>query len=790
MEASSSLPPHPMQRTAATAQTENQRLRRLLDGKARFDSGDFAGAQAIAEQATLAAPGDQDAWHLLGVALARQGALDRSASCLQRAIALAPGIADFHLHLGNVELERQRLAAAIGCYQRAAALDPQSERPRRALALACERQLDAGIEHQRAGRRDEARACYESVLTGQPARADALHLLGLLAYATGDLAAALQRVDAALRVAPNASAFHESRGIILLAGDRIGDAQESFAAALRLQPKSASHLFNAALAQRRRRDDAAAEASIRAAIASEPNHLEARTLLAELYCDMRRLDEADREIASVLALAPERAAAHALRGRVCRERGHHRDALLALQRALSLDASLGAAHNLLGQVLKDQGRAAEAIDAYRHAVELDPQNPVIGSNLLFALNYATDIAPDTVFAEHRAWPTRHGPAAPPPALPPSPPLDPGRRLKIGFVSADLCAHAVASFLEPLLAARDRAALEVCCYANNASSDAVSTRLAALADSWHRIAGRTDDEVAARIRADGIDILVDLSGHTRGNRMPLFARRVAAIQVTWIGYPNTTGLATMDYRLTDCWADPPGLTESLHSETLFRLPGGFLCFAPQREAPPVAPSPALASGRITFASFNNLAKVNAELIGRWAAILHAVPGSRMLLKAKPLADPGTRALVATAFSRHAVPPERLELVGWVDGTQHHLEHYARVDIALDTFPYHGTTTTCEALWMGVPVITWAGEVHAARVGVSLLHSIGHPELVATSGDDYVATAVALARDVERLRRLRAELRPTVAASALTDTARIASEVEAAFRRMWRRRLRPA
>ena len=405
------------------------------------------------------------------------------------------------------------------------------------------------------------------------------------------------------------------------------------------------------------------------------------------------------------------------------------------------------------------------------------------SNLLFALNYQEAASAADVFAQHLAWAARHGGTLPRVTTNPQP-SDTERTLRVGYVSADLRSHSVAYFLEPLLEARDRAAIHVTCYSNSTGGGATTDRLRALSDAWRVIADKDDAEAEALIRADQIDILVDLSGHTRGNRLPLFARRVAPIQVSYLGYPNTTGLATMDYRLTDAWADPVGLTEGLYTEVLVRLDGGFLCYRPPNDSPPVAGPPVLATGYITFGSFNNLAKVNAALIARWAAILGHVPGSRLILKSRPLADPGIRDFILTLSARNGITPDRIEFSGWADDTRSHLARYADVDIALDTFPYHGTTTTCEALWMGVPVITCGGQVHASRVGVSLLSAIGLADLVAPSMDSYVMTAINLAQDIPRLGNLRAELRPRMAAGAITDSARIARSVESAYRAMWR------
>jgi predicted O-linked N-acetylglucosamine transferase (SPINDLY family) len=278
--------------------------------------------------------------------------------------------------------------------------------------------------------------------------------------------------------------------------------------------------------------------------------------------------------------------------------------------------------------------------------------------------------------------------------------------------------------------------------------------------------------------------VDLAGHTRGNRLPLFALKPAPVQVTWLGYPNTTGLREMDYRLTDAWADPPGVSDELHTESLVRLPHGFLCYKPLDDAPDVAAVPAIANGHVTFGCFNNSAKVNEKVLDAWCGILNDLPESRLLLKSRQLHGQGLHERFRDAFARRGVDPDRVEMLGRVNSTIEHLALYGRVDIALDTFPYNGTTTTCEALWMGVPVVALAGDRHAGRVGVSLLRGVGLDELVAASPEEYRRLATELAGDRDRLEAYRSTLRTRMQKAPLTDAAGFARDIEAAYRDMWR------
>ena len=307
-----------------------------------------------------------------------------------------------------------------------------------------------------------------------------------------------------------------------------------------------------------------------------------------------------------------------------------------------------------------------------------------------------------------------------------------RRLKIGYVSPDFCQHSVAYFIEPLLRAHERQAVEVFCYADVTRPDSVTARLRGYADHWLITVGRSDDELAERILTDSIDILVDLAGYTSKNRLGVFARKAAPVQVSWLGYPNTTGLAAMDYRLVDAVTDPVGEADAWASETLVRVDGGFLCYGSGKDVPKPTVPPCLTSRTVTFGSFNNPAKLSDATLDTWARLLERLPKTRLLLKGKPLGDAATRSFFLSRLAERGVAPERVELVAWLSNEAMHLALYDRVDIALDPFPYNGTATTCEALWMGVPVVTLLGDRHAGRVGASLLTQVGFTDWIAGSG----------------------------------------------------------
>jgi len=358
-------------------------------------------------------------------------------------------------------------------------------------------------------------------------------------------------------------------------------------------------------------------------------------------------------------------------------------------------------------------------------------------------------------------------------------------MNIGYLSPDFKRHSVACFIEPLLAAHDRSRFKIFGYSGVSNSDPVTERIKGLCEEWRDVSRLGDDWIADRTRADRIDILVDLAGHTGEGRPLLFAHKLAPVQVTWLGYPNTTGIAAIDYRLSDAVADPEGAADRFHVEKLVRLPGGFLCYAPAPEAPAVAELPLLGSGHVTFGCFNNLAKLTPAMVALWAQLLVALPGARLHLKSFGLAAESARRSLLQQFADRGIGAERLELAAPVESLAAHLAKYQGIDIALDVYPYNGVATTCEALWMGVPVITLAGPTHVSRVGASLLHSVGLAELVAGSAEEYLQKALELARNDDRLGALRRTMRDRLRASPLLDARRFAGALENAYREMWDR-----
>jgi tetratricopeptide (TPR) repeat protein len=570
----------------------------------------------------------------------------------------------------------------------------------------------------------------------------------------------------------------------LIQAGRDADAMAALKAILADDPRHAPTLRRMAWMHHKNGDNAEAARMLAASFEREPDNPEAHYNLGLVFAALGRTKEAEESYRRGLALKPNSVDGHNNLGVLLESVGRYDEAEACYRAAIAMAPAVPHLHNNLGVLLKESGRLAESLAVHRHTVGLDPRLPAGRSNLLYTLNYDETVSPQALYAEHLAWGNSEGARFPTAGARFANSPEPDRRLRIGYVSGDFRHHSVAFFFGPLLEAHDRAGVEVFLYPNDTRADATTARLKARADHWVPIHQLSDELAAARIREDAIDILVDLSGHTSHNRMMLFARKPAPLAVTWLGYPNTTGLTAIDYRLTDAVTDPPGEADALHSERLVRLAPGFLCYRAPDDAGPVAPLPARAAGHVTFGSFNNVAKLSPATIALWARLLREVADARLLLKASQFKDRGTRERVAAAFAAAGVAAERLTILPPQQTTAGHLAEYARVDIALDPLAYNGTATTCEALWMGVPVVTLRGDRHAARVGASLLTAVGLERLIAPSADAYVATAVGLARDLAGLAALRAGLRERMRASPLTDGAGFGRTVEAAYRTMWR------
>ena len=482
------------------------------------------------------------------------------------------------------------------------------------------------------------------------------------------------------------------------------------------------------------------------------------------------------------------AQAYALEGRRLMATHQYSQGAWAYENAMELGDTRAAVLSNLGIAYGLCGEYARSVQCFRKAIEAQPAFLPARSNLLLALQYSAALPPEDVAAEHRrqgqAWEHAATDASPQPSRTRVPVRGrTGRILRIGYVSSDFRRHPVSRFIEPILLQHDRMKFETFCYYSAPFADAVTRRLQRAAGHWRTIAQMDDREAARLIRADRCDILIDLNGHTHGNRLGVFALRPAPVQATYLGYPGTTGLASIQYRITDATCDPSGITDRLHTEKLVRLEGCFLCYRPSPGSPRPERLPSDVTGHFTFGCFNHHPKLSPETIALWAEILRQARETRLLLKSRSLSDAGVADATRGLFRMHGVALERLELRGYVASERAHLATYKEVDLALDPFPYNGTTTTCEALWMGTPVVSLEGAVQVSRVGASLLRAAGLEGLVAASETDYLRTAVMLASDGERIRRMRTGLREQMARSALCDATGFTRRLEAALRRMW-------
>jgi predicted O-linked N-acetylglucosamine transferase (SPINDLY family) len=463
-----------------------------------------------------------------------------------------------------------------------------------------------------------------------------------------------------------------------------------------------------------------------------------------------------------------------------RKQRHLDPAIAAFREALRLKPDSAIPWLNLASAVTEVGQLDEALACLDRAIALEPADPTFHSARLFTLMFHPAFDAGAILDAARAFDRRYGEPCKPLIVPHENDPSPGRRLRIGYVSPDFKGHCQLLFMMPLLAAHDREAVEVFCYSNVVEPDNLTDQYRAHADTWRNIRGISDADAAEMIRQDRIDILVDLTMHMKDNRLPLFARKPAPLQVSWLAYPGTTGLSAIDYRLTDPYLDPPGLNDADYSERSIHLPDCFWCFDPMQSDLPVGPLPALSAGHVTFGCLNNFCKVNEPVLITWAQVLQNVAESRLLLLAP---DGGTRERVIEILQRQGVARERVEFVPF-QSRGRYLREYCRIDIGLDTFPYNGHTTSLDSFWMGVPVVTLVGRTVVGRAGWCQLSNLGLVELATNNSDQFVQTAGALARDLQRLGEYRSSLRERMERSPLMNIPRFARNIESAFRTMWR------
>jgi protein O-GlcNAc transferase len=609
--------------------------------------------------------------------------------------------------------------------------------------------IQLAVQHYQSGNLQQAEQFCKEVLAIQPNNPDILYFLGIINSQLENYDLAINQIKRSIHLNSGNSDAYLALGMATQQKGLVDDAIDAYTKFIQMKPDSAEAHFNLGkiLQQKGQRNDAITY--FQKAIQFNPHFVQAYHSLAAVLVETWRFDEVINVCHKMLQINPS-------------------DVL---------------AYYILGNTFMTQGLQDEAEKCFKRAIQIKPDDLKLCQAFLVFLSYYPEYNAQTIFSEHLKFAKHfeeplHGKISPH-----SNDRTVNRSLKIGYVSPDFKRHAVASFIEPVLMQHNRDFFEIFCYSDVSSPDHVTKRIREYSNQWRNIAGLSDEKAAELIREDRIDILIDLAGHTGGvNRILLFARKPAPIQISWIGYLATTGLSTMDYRIADMYSDPIGMTEQFYTEKLIRLPESFLCYLPDRASPEVGPLRALSTGYITFGSFNNFVKVNRELIILWSRILKAVPTSRLVMKTDSFCDKTIRAYAVDRFRQRGIPAERIVLLS-PDPSPKHLESYNLIDIGLDTFPFNGGATTCEAMWMGVPVITIAGTAYHSRVGVSLLSNGGLPDLVARTSEEYISIAVSLANDLKKLQILREHLRDMMRYSPLCDAKKFTLNLETCYRTIW-------
>jgi predicted O-linked N-acetylglucosamine transferase (SPINDLY family) len=732
-------------------------------------AGRLEQAEAGYRQVLAGNPAHPVALHRLGVLALQLGRLDPALDLLGRAVAQDPAAWRSHCSMGQAFTALGRMAEAQAAFQRAAQLNPGC----------LEAWLGAGAACQAQGLAPEALAAFAQAAALRPDHAEAQNNLGVALQDLGRLAEAIQAFQRALAVQEDYPIAHNNLGNALLLDRQPDPAMAQLRRTVARWPDYADawyNLGNAAFSGSRFQE--AAEAYQRA-LALVPDHLPARNNLGNVLQALGRNEEALDCYLEALRLDPGFVDGYNNASAAARALGRMDEAVRLLEAAVAARPDYPASHCNLGNLLKDIGRMDEAVRSYRQALALDPGDTVSHSNLAYAVSFLPGFDAQAILRENLDWNRAHALPALAPRHRNDP--DPERRLRIGYVSPDFREHCQSLFTIPLFSHHDHSRFEIFCYAKVPKPDAITRRIAGMADGWRDTQAQTDQEVAERVAADRIDLLVDLTQHMSNGRPLLFTRKPAPVQAAWLAYPGTTGLAAMDYRLTDPYLDPPGEHDDWYSEASIRLPDTYWCYDPLTAEPQPGPLPALRNGFVTFGSLNNFCKVNAAVLDLWARVLSAVPGSRLLLLAQPGAH---RQRVLDRLAEGGVAPGRVTFAPF-QPRQDYLALHQQVDLGLDTFPYNGHTTSLDAYWMGVPVVTRTGATVVGRAGWSQLSNLDLRELAADSDETFIQIATGLAQDLPRLAQLRAGLRARMEASPLMDGERFTRNLEAAYRKMWHR-----
>ena len=702
-----------------------------------FERGERDAAKAVVDAGLTIEPDSADLHFCRGNLQMAAGIGDQAAASFEKTIAIAPSHDAAWRQLGDLRLAQGHLDGALRAY-RSIRVSVAADDASRLLKL--------GMAFHRRGSIPAAVQCYEAALALQSTLAEAHGCLGAALQAQGQSDAAIRRYEEAIRLKPDYASAHDSLGTTLQEAGQIDRAIVHYRLAISLMPHFAMAHRNLGTA------------------------LQAR-------------DEFDLAMSCyerALALDPGDAAVHVNLGTLFRLRGDLDAAQASYHRALASLPDNEVAHSNLGSLLQDRGEHDAAIACLRQALAHKPGHADAQNSLLFVLNYHPDKSASEIFSAYTEYGAHVGLPLRDTWRPHANVADTARRLRVGYVSGDFRVHAVSHFLEPLLANHDKRLFEVFAYAEQLASDATTARYRRYADHWITTVGMSDDALAERARADGIDILVDLAGHTSKNRLRAFARKPTPVSVSWLGFGYTTGLSTIDYLLTDAACAPEG-SEALFSEQPWRLATPALAYRPGEGMGAVNALPALERGFVTFGTLTRAVRINHHTVRVWSRILQQVPQSQLVIDSSSFREPSMRESLLAKFAAHGIDAERLR-IGFHTPPWDVLRG---IDIGLDCFPHNSGTTLFETLYMGLPYVTLAGRPSVGRLGSSILIGVGHPEWIAHSEDEYVDKCVALASDLAALAALRAGLRDQMRASALMDEVGFARKVEAAYREMFAR-----
>ncbi|MCP4252934.1 MAG: tetratricopeptide repeat protein [Candidatus Scalindua sp.] len=635
--------------------------------------------------------------------------------------------------------------------------------------------LQIALKHHQAGQLQDAVSIYDQILQENPNHPDALNLSGLIAHQTNNNVKAAELINKAILNNPENPDYYYNLGIVLSALEKWKEAIHAYRQAIRLKPDYFEALNNLGNILREHSNTDSAIEIYNKALKLKPDCVEVWNNLGNVLKVQGKIENAIENYKKAIQIKPNYAEAWNNLGSAISAQNRFKDAIEHYRHALKLKPDYAEAWSNLGGVMEIIGEFNTSIESYRQALKY---KPIAFSNLLYLLSYNVVCSPEQILEEHRNWGRIHEEKQKTDNFSHTKSTDPNKRLRIGYVSSDFRKHALSFFFEPILKNHDKSHVETYCYSNVNEPDDITERLKTMADEWCSTLEMNDSEVAQKIYDDKIDILIDLAGHTAKNRLIIFSYKPAPVQITYLGYCNTTGLKSMDYWITDTVLHPEDTVE-LAAEDIVRLQRCWTCYQPPVDAPEVKPDMP-ANKIITFGSFNNVSKLNKKVIECWSQLLKDVANSRLVLKARQLADPFIQERISTQFAQNGINNEQLTLL---PSTPSYMADYNRIDIALDTFPRTGGVTTADSLWMGVPVITLAGQRYIERQGASILKAIGLDELITSTPEEYIAKAVTLAKDHKQRTELKASLRELMTNSPLCDGRDLAQALEITYRKMW-------